>query len=439
MAKLASVVIVGRMNVGKSTLFNRLSSEVKSMTLDYPGVTRDSLKDTVSWQGQTFELVDTGGISLRKTQDEIFEKVRQKVLDQIAEADIVLLVIDGAIGVLPEDQEIARFLHKKKKQIIVVVNKIDKAAQEYYMHDVQALNPAATISISAVHGKGINDLLEAVIERLPTKSSSQESPSDYRVVLLGKPNVGKSSLMNALLKQERSIVSDQPGTTREAFSERISFYKESIEVTDTPGIRRKRSVLGELEPLMVKSSFQALKDSHIVVLLLDGSEGQLVDQELKLAFYSFAEQYKALIILINKQDNMTELSEQQLERDLEFYQHIVKKVPLLTISCKTGKNIGRVLPLIKEVWHRYSQRFADDEINRLLISSLQRKPLYHQTELLRLYKVAQIRTSPPTIELTVNEPTWFGPAQLGFFENLLRANYGLVGVPIKFILKRLHK
>ncbi|HVX00435.1 MAG TPA: ribosome biogenesis GTPase Der, partial [Candidatus Babeliaceae bacterium] len=407
MIKRSLVVIVGRMNVGKSTLFNRLSSNVKSLTLDYSGVTRDSLKDTVEWLGHSFELADTAGISLRKSNDPLFEKIREKALALVLQADVVIFVIDGSVGIMPEDQEIARFLHKNHKRVIIAINKVDNLEQEHIAYGAEQLGGEVTVLLSAVHGKGINNLLDEIVARLSKKTTVLPEEPTFKVMFLGKPNVGKSSLMNALLKQERSIVSEQPGTTREAISEKITFYKEAIKLTDTPGIRRKRSVSGELEPLMVKSSFQALKDSNIVVLLLDGSEGHLADQELKLAFYAFTDQYKALVILINKEDISTELSEQELQKDLEFYRAIVKKIPVMHISCKTGKNIGRVLPLIKEIWERYNQRFSDEEINRLLISSLQRKPLYHQSELLRLYKALQVRTAPPTFELTVNEPDWF--------------------------------
>lgn len=437
MAHVSTVVIVGRMNVGKSTLFNRLSTNVKSLTLDYPGVTRDFLKDRVAWADRTFDLIDTGGISLRKTDNEILEKVRLKALDTINSADLVLLVIDGRVGVVPEDQEIALFLHRQQKEAIIVVNKMDTAQAQDHLYDAYSLAYPIIVLISAQHGTGINDLLEAIITKLPEHPIllTAQEPA-YSVMLLGKPNVGKSSLMNALLKQERSIVSAEPGTTREAIAEKIAFYKETIELVDTAGIRRRRSITGEIEPLMVKSSFQALKNAHIIVLLLDASEGQISAQELKLASYAFNEQHKALILLLNKQDLVTDLTRGELERGLDFYRDLIKRIPLLPISCTTGKNIGRVLPLIKEVWERYSQKFPEEELSRILISSLQKKPLYHQSELLRIYSAQQLRTAPITIGLTVNEPAWFGPSQLAYFEKVLRSSYDLLGVPVKFLLQK---
>lgn len=430
------VVIVGRMNVGKSTLFNKLSERVKSITLDYPGVTRDVIKDTVTWKDRAFELVDTGGISLRKTQDVLLEQVRQRALSTMEQADTILFVVDGTTGIMPEDREIAKLLHRLGKKVILVINKIDNKATQEHQDEFATLGFKNILAVSAEHSLGINDVLDAIVISLPEqKALAQEKPT-YRVVLLGRPNVGKSSLMNAILQQERSIVSDIPGTTREAVTEHIAFYKENLALTDTPGIRRPRAVSGQLEPLMVKSSLDALKKTDIVLLLIDVTEAKLVDQELKLAFYAFTEQYKALIILFNKTDMLTDVMQQDLDRSLSYYKHLMDKVPTLNISCKTGKNVGKVLPLIKKVWERYSQQLPNEEINRLCISELQKKPLMRSGHPLRVYHVRQLTTAPITIGMEVNEPLWFEEAQLGFFENLLRDNFDLVGVPIKFVVKK---
>lgn len=433
---LPSVVIVGRMNVGKSTLFNRLSESVKSITLDFAGVTRDIIKDQVTWQNVTFELIDTGGISIRKTQDVLLEKVRERALQALEKSDLILFVVDGTVGILPEDREIAQVLRKSGKKVFLVINKVDSKQAQEHIDEFAVLGFAEQMQLSAEHGRGINGLLDAIIEAIPHKKESTEEEPTYRVVLLGRPNAGKSSLMNALLQEERSIVSEIAGTTREALSERISFYKESIELTDTPGLRRPRAVTGNLEPLMVKSSLDALKNTDIVVLLIDVQEAKLADQDLKLAFYAFEELYKGLIILLNKADTMTDVMAQELERSLDYYRHLIKKVPVMQISCKTGKNIGRILPTIKKVWERHSQQLSSEEVNRLLISTLQRKPLMHQKKPLHVHHARQLTTAPITIGMEANEPLWFGQSQLGFFDNLLRDNFDLVGVPVKFVVKK---
>ncbi len=434
-----SVVIVGRMNVGKSTFFNRVSTDVKSITLDYEGVTRDCIEEDVEWKGIRFNLVDSGGIHLRKTQDAMLELVRTKVLEVVERADALIFMVDGTVGLLPEDREIATYIHKLNKPCLLVVNKTDSKKSEETLHEFDRLGFSQIIPISAEHSRGIEDVLDGIIALLPEKPSVEieEKPS-FKVLLLGKPNVGKSSLMNALLKEERSIVSEVAGTTREAFSEPITFYKEVIELTDTPGVRRKRAVEGDLEPLMVKSSFQALKKTDIILLLIDGASDTLVDQELKLAFYSFTDHYKAFILLVNKEDLMTEVSKQGLARSFEEYNHFLKKVPILNISCKTGKNIGRIMPLVAKVWKKYSMEFENAKLNKLFIGSLAKKPLYRKQEILRIYEVRQIKTAPIIIEMVVNEPEWFESSQLGFFENILRAEYDMVGAPVKFVLRR-HK
>ncbi len=437
MSHKAQVVIVGRVNVGKSTLFNRLSSRVKSITLDYEGVTRDYLKEEVEWRDSRFDLIDSGGIHLRKSQDALFERVRKQVLQLVEEADVIVFMVDGTVGVLQEDRELARYIHKLAKPSLLVINKMDSKRAQEQEFEFERLGFEHRVGISAEHGKGIPDFLDKITELLPKEVSHKpEKKATFRVMLMGKPNVGKSSLMNALLEDERALVSDIPGTTREAFSEKITFYKEVIGITDTPGIRRQSSVTGELEPLMVKSAFNAMRSSHIILLLIDGSSDTLVDQELKLAFYTYQEQFKSLILLINKDDLVTEQSKASFERSMEYYKHLMDKIPILHISCKTGKNIGRVLPLIQKVWERTSQRFDPAALHRLCVDGLKKKPLYAKQKPLILYKVKQVHVAPITIEFVVNESRWFGPSQLSFFDNLIRSEYDMVGVPIKFIVKK---
>lgn len=428
------VVIVGRKNVGKSTLFNRLSAGVKSITYDYPGVTRDLVKDTVSWANTTFALIDTGGISLRKSEDPLEEQVRQVALNAIQHSQLVLFVVDSSVGIVPEDKEISLLLHKLGKDVIIIANKIDHPAAPDHQYEFVKFGFKRILPVAAEHAKGIGDVLEAIVEFLKTKPAitPPEQPA-FRVALLGKPNVGKSSLMNLLLQQERSIVAEMPGTTREAISESVMFYKESIQLTDTPGVRRSRGIEEPLEKIMIKTSFRAVERADIVLLMIDGSEKILSDQERKLAFYAFEQQSKAVILIINKDDLMNEEARSFLGHDFEQYEFFLDKIPQLFISCKTGRNIGKILPLVKEVWERHTTEFSQEELTMLFKESLERKPLYHKSLQLKLKKARQIKVAPITIVLHVNNPKWFGPSQLAFFENLLRKKYDLQGVPIKFI------
>jgi GTP-binding protein len=435
MSTLPRVVIVGRMNVGKSTLFNRLSTDVKSMALDYQGVTRDFLKDTVCWKDRCFELVDSGGISVHKLPDELGERVRLLGFTLVEKADLIMFVVDGTVGLTNDDQQLISAIRKKGKPVILVINKIDSKKTEEHAYEWQSVGIEHQFGISAQHGMGVAELLDGILGLLPAQGAYQEEKPAYQVVLLGKPNVGKSSLMNLMLKQERTLVSPIPGTTREAISEPIRFYQETINMTDTPGIRKKRSVSESLEQMMVKSSFRAVENADIILLMVDGSEGQLSDQELKLAFYCF-EQGKAIIILFNKDDLMTDIHRADLKFDLEKYTHFIDKVPLLSISCKTGKNIGKIMPLVHEVWQRYNYQFDDVKLDLMLKAALKKTPLYHQSEMLVLLQAKQVKAAPITILLRVNKPDWFGPSQCAFLENNLRAQVDLSGVPVMFVTRK---
>lgn len=435
MSSIPKVVIVGRMNVGKSSLFNRLSNSVKSMTLDYEGVTRDVVVDRVAWLDRTFDLVDTGGITKRGS-DALLEVVRERALGFIDEADLILFVVDGVSSITAEDEEISRELRRRGKKVLLLVNKSDAKIAQEQLHDFYRLYQQQILPISALHGLGIADLLEEIVKNLPTKGSDAvEDKPAYRVALIGRPNVGKSSLMNSLVQEERSIVSPIAGTTREAVSSHISFYRESLELIDTPGIRRQSAVHEELETLMVKSSLRTIKDADIVVLLIDASQtGGIVDQELKLAFYAFNDLYKALIMVVNKVDLLTEELRADLENKFAQYPQLMNKIDLIRISCKTGKNVGRVLPTVKEVWERYSMRLPKDELSRILIDAFERVPVTRNQQRLRIHSVEQVAVTPISIKIKVNYPKFFESAQRSYLDKVLRTHFDLIGVPIKFII-----
>lgn len=431
---LPVVAIVGRTNVGKSTLFNRLAEKTKAIVFDREGVTRDFLTDTITWNNVTFSLVDTGGITYNRHADEINQQVQEIARSCIEIADLVLFVIDGSLPVHPIDQQIAREIRKTGKPIILLLNKNDKRESDEFRGELmRTFSFKHQISISASHGKGMAQLLETVLSLLPPeKKQIHESDVLCKVALLGKPNVGKSSLLNALLHKNRAIVSDIPGTTREALIERVRFHQDDIQIADTAGVRRKRSIHDTLEQSMVSSTMYNVKHADIILLMVDAHEGILSDQELKLTYYAFDEQKKAVIILWNKQDLVTEEIKQQLDTEKEFYESIVDKVASLSISCVSGKNIGKVLPLVKTVWDRHSQVLDSEKLFSILMTAMEKKTLHKSENRLILYKLKQINTAPITILLTVNEPKWFNDSHTRFFENIVRKNFQLQGVPVVF-------
>lgn len=435
-----NVLIVGRTNVGKSTLFNRLSKKTKSISLEQEGVTRDFLKDQIKWKDKNFYIIDSGGLRFKKDSkknDKFQELITEQVINLIDSSNIIIFMVDGKTGLTIEDLEIAKLLHKyKNKKVLLAINKIDVKESMENIYQFNRLGFKDIFLISCEHNNGIDQVLDKIVTLLEKKGKEEELKTSFKVSFIGRPNVGKSSLMNLLLKKERTLVSDIPGTTREAIAENITFYKESIELTDTPGIRRKKSVKENIETLMVKSSFYALKNSDIVALLIDGENTELSDQDLKLAFYAFKEQYKSLVLIINKSDLITPKSRENLFESLKDYNHLIKNIKVIEISCKNKKNIGKIIPIFQEIFTRYNKKYSSAELTELFIDSLIKKPLYHKKELLKIFKAKQIQNGPIVIELTVNNPDWFKDSQLNYLENILRKKHDLTSIAVKFVLKK---
>lgn len=438
MSLMHKVVLVGRTNVGKSSLFNRIAPKVRSLAFDQEGVTRDMLTDIITWNNLSFELVDTGGIDLYHQTDAMTTVVTDRIATVLDQASLFLMVVDVKTGITEQDIKIARKLHSLHKPTILLINKVDSVHQEEGIHDFYQLGFEHLFGVSAEHGRTIADVLDVIVKELkpvaPTVKVVSDEP-EFRVALLGRPNAGKSSLMNQLLKQEFSIVSPIAGTTREAIRKRIAFNKNVIELIDTAGVRKKSSVDTELESMMVTNALQAAKRAHIVLLVMDLLEPELTAQELKLASYAF-DNGSAVIVLFNKQDLLTDHSKTQHDSSLEQYQHMLKKFETLTISCKTGKNIGKVLPLVQEVWDKFQLKFTDRYLTELFVSAISKTPLFKNGTQIYLHKARQIGHAPLRIELVLRNIVIFEDSHRAFFENVLRKAVDLKGVPILWTEKR---
>ncbi|MFH1461726.1 MAG: ribosome biogenesis GTPase Der [bacterium] len=436
--KYPKVVIVGRTNVGKSTLFNRISKSTKSIVLEQEGVTRDYLSEIINWNNKTFDLIDTGGVSFKKEKDPILEEVRLKVLSLLDQAALILFVCDGKNGLTQEDQRVAKVIHKSKKPVFLILNKSDnQKALEENLPEFYSLGINEIIQISALHGKGIIDLLDKTAEQLdqPEEEFEKEKES-YKIAIIGKPNVGKSSLTNLLTKEDRAIVSEVAGTTREAISNHTFVSEDLVLITDTAGVRRKKNISENIEDLMVKSSLSAIRTSNMIIVLVDAKEQALADQELKLLFYAY-EQKKAVILIFNKTDLINEQERTYLEHNLDEYKFILKKIPIIWISCKDKKNISKINKQIEKLWQRLNQTFDDSEVDELIKTILIKKPLFHKKQPILIKQIKSVADSKvPTFIIKTNRPEWFEGTQIGFVENILRKKYDLLGCPIKFIIKK---
>jgi len=430
------VAIVGRTNVGKSTLFNRLTKSKQSIVFPREGVTRDYLHSIVSWKDKVFDLIDTGGLFLTKTTDEILKEVKTNVLSLIKNVDLILFMCDAKSGLTELDRTLAKLLFKEKKPILLLLNKIDNTrAFEEQAYEFDALGIKNIFPISAVHGTGVPELLNEITERIESVELEPEEV-EYKIAILGKPNVGKSSLLNLLLKEDRAIVSDVAGTTRESISETVTIDKDNVQITDTAGVRRKSRVRDPLEEEMVKSSLRSVRNSDIAIIMIDGNEGHLADQELKLLFYAYEEK-KSIILAINKTDTLSEEMKNRLLYDLKRYDFLIKKISVVWISCETKKNTGKILQEVEKARKRREQKFEQEEINEFIKNALIKKPLYHKRQLLKILNVKPLYTEKvPMLILYVNFPAWFGPTQLGYIENRLRKKYDLLGCPIVLIPRK---
>lgn len=440
MSKLRQVLLVGRTNVGKSTLFNRITGKKRSIVLDQEGVTRDCITEKTEWNGVKFELVDTGGISLVKKQDFIAEQIYHKVQNMLEHASAVLFVCDARSGITQEDQRIARKLLKLDVPVFVLLNKTDNEDIALHSYEFEKLGFKNIHSVSAHHARGVADMLDDVVAsfKVTTLPQHEEETLIPRITLVGKPNVGKSSLMNHLLNEDFSIVSDMAGTTREALHKKIKLNKISFELVDTAGIRRRKAVDEGLETMMVKNSLDAIRKAHIVLLMMSFEDPQLSSQVLKLAHYAY-ENGSALILLINKTDLSDDLSEMKLDSSMLEYKFIMKKLEMLRISCLEKDNIGKVLPLVEKVWERYTMRLSEKFLTELFLQALIKRPLYKNGNLLIFNHARQIGAGPMRIELIVRNPELFSDMQFAFFENVLRRKLNLKSVPIMFYASKKNK
>ncbi len=430
------VAVVGRPNVGKSTLFNKLIGQRMSIVDDTPGVTRDRIFGDAEWLGNEITLVDTGGIE-PKTDDFILAKMREQAALAIDMASVIIFVTDLRTGVLAADMEIATMLQRSGKPIVLCVNKCDTIGgtpPEFY--EFYNLGIGDPIAVSAAHGHGTGDLLDAVFEHLPKTNLVEDEEDVINVAIIGKPNAGKSSLVNKVLGEDRLIVSNIAGTTRDAIDTIVSVGNQKYNLIDTAGLRRQSKVIDKIEKYSVLRAKMAIDRSDVCVIMLDAAEG-FTEQDSKVAGLAL-EQGKACIIAVNKWDlvekdgTTMDSYRKRLMKDFSF----MSFAPIIFISAKTGQRIERLFELVKFAHQQNNMRISTGMLNDILADATARvQPPSDKGKRLKIYYMTQASTRPPTFVCFCNRAELFHFSYQRYLENQIRSTFGLEGTPVRFVIR----
>lgn len=429
------VALLGRPNVGKSTLFNRITRSRDALVDPAPGVTRDRHYAHAQWEKRSFMLVDTGGIEDR---DEFSSHIRSQAMQALEEADIIIFLLDGRQGLMPGDYELAALLRRTDKTIFFAVNKIDSPEIETeLLTPFWELGADQLWALSADHGYGCNTLMNALAEKLTETAALAELPENtIRLAFLGRPNVGKSSMINAVMGQERMLVSEMAGTTRDAVDTLLSAGQYNYLLIDTAGIRRKGKTKDKLEKFSVLKALHSLSRCDIAVVLIDAQEG-MTEQDLKVIGYT-QEQGRALMILLNKWDLLADDKKQQdqLMEQVRRATNFIPFAPIFKVSAKTGAGIKRLFPEIGKIYRQFTRRFPTSALNRLLEEAkAKHEPPMYQGRRLKLYYTAQISTAPPSFAIVANQPKGIHFSYQRYLTNRFREGLGLGQVPLRLFFR----
>ena len=429
-----TVAIVGRPNVGKSSLFNRLAGDKLAITDDASGVTRDRLYAKCEWLDQQFAIIDTGGIELSDVPF-MFE-IRAQAELAIDEADVIVFVCDGRVGITKEDSDVMTILHKSKKPVIVAANKIDDVKFMDNIYEFYNFGVEEVFAISTLHGIGIGDLLDKIVELLPEKKSKKYDDT-IEFCLIGQPNVGKSSLTNAILGTERVIVSDIAGTTRDAIDTPFTRDGADYVVIDTAGIRKTGKIYENAEKYSFLRAIKAIERSSVVLLLLDATK-EIEEQDKRVAGYAM-DANKAVIIVVNKWDAVEKNDKSMQEWIKKIKSHFVflDYAPIVFVSALKNQRVHTVFEQIKIVYQNYTRRVATNVLNDVLLDAtlIQQAPFFNGDRL-KIYYASQVEKNPPSFVLFVNDPNYLHFSYQRYLDNKLREAFSFEGTPIKFILRK---
>ena len=428
-----TVAIVGRPNVGKSTIFNRIIGERRSIVEDLPGVTRDRIYASAEWLGTQFRIIDTGGIQLADQPYQV--EIRAQVQIAMEESDVILFVVNAAEGMTDDDRYIAGLLHREKKPVVLAVNMVDDQTKIASIYEFYALGVGDPIACSGVHGIGIGDLLDECIRNFPDEN--EEVPEGLKIAVIGEPNVGKSSLVNAILQEDRSIVSNEQGTTRDAVD--TVFYHEGkpYVIIDTAGIRKRGKVYESVEKYSVLRAMSAIERCDTALFVIDGEKG-IREQDKHVAGYAH-EAGKPVIIVVNKwdlvekDDHTMNVFTEKIRKEFAYLSY----APIIFVSAVTGQRVKNILPLAEEVYNNASRRISTNVLNEVISDAQVTTPAPARNgKKFRIYYATQVAVLPPTFVLSCNDPKLMHFSYERFIENTLRDAFEFTGTPIRIIARK---
>ena len=434
--KLPIVAIIGRPNVGKSTLFNRLLKKQDAIVDDQPGVTRDRKSAVVDWIGLNFQLMDTGGF-LPSTDDVFLTAIKEQVELAVTEVDVLIFLTDGIEGVTPIDHEIAQIIKRSGKKCILVVNKIDNQNIELSVYDFYSLGLDKPYAVSAMSGRGTGDLLDQVIDLLPFKATADEEDNSIYLSVIGKPNVGKSSLVNRLLGHDKVLVTDIPGTTRDSIDSQFRYFENDFILIDTAGLRKKAKIYDNIEYFSTVRTIRSIERSHVTLVLIDAEEG-LTHQDMAVVSQAVSKN-KGVVLVVNKWDLIEKdnKSAQDYEKELRYRLKNMDYIPILMISCKENLRVRQVIKVALSVYKERSKRISTSELNDKIGPILRNQPpLVKDNRPIKVHYLTQVKTSPPVFALFTNRPKVIAPNYKRFVEKKIRQQFGFLGVPLTIAVRQ---
>ncbi|PLX99313.1 MAG: ribosome biogenesis GTPase Der [Desulfuromonas sp.] len=425
------VAIVGRPNVGKSTLFNRILGERRAIVEDFPGVTRDRNYADVNRYDRSFTLIDTGGFE-PVSEERLLVQMREQSQLAIEEADLILFVMDGREGVTPSDHEVVNMLRRVEKPVLYVVNKIDGDRQEENVAEFYEIGAELLYPLSAEHGRGIHGLMDQVLASLPPGDEDDERDSETRLAIIGRPNVGKSSLVNRLLGKERVVANPVAGTTRDSIDSVFTYNKKDYVLIDTAGIRRKGKVSQRLEKFSVVQALKAMDRAHVVLTVVDASEG-VSEQDLTVAGYAY-EKGRAVVLVVNKWD-LLDKDHQTMGsylKDLRYRFRFLGDVPVLFVSALTGQRVSKIMAEVEAVAEEFNRKVSTSKLNRVLQDAVEaHQPSIYRGKRLKFFYITQTAVRPPTFMVFVNKAEGVHFSYRRYLDNKIREAFGFSGVPFR--------